>query len=263
MKIVADNFTVSNPLILENLEKFNENFFQNFFSTIIKATNHIDLNFGQIKKNIKDYVKFIFKILYSIKKDLTIFIDTVNLETIEECLKYCLKKPILNAISYDEFKLNYILPIAANYNLSVVALLIDKNVPLSLDDKITLSLKLIDKITAEGISEDKIILDPVVTPLGWDNGGLYNYNNLELLKLRNEIFSPKIKFMMGISNLTTGATGKNRSVKKIDAFYLSMAYSVGLDYALINVFNKNLQNLLSFIKIMEENLIFSPGIFNE
>jgi cobalamin-dependent methionine synthase I len=69
--------------------------------------------------------------------------------------------------------------------------------------------------------------------------------------------------MMGISNLTTGSTGKNRSVKKIDSYYLSMAYSLGLDYALINVFNKNLKNLISFIKILEENLIFSPAIFQE
>ncbi len=263
MKIVADNFTVSNPLILENLENFNEKFFYNFFSNIIKITDNIDLNFGQIKKNIKDYVKFIFEILYSIKTDLTIFIDTINLETIEECLKYCQKKPVLNAISYDKFKLNNILPVAVTNDLHIVALLIDKNVPMTLDDKITLSLKLIDEIIAKGLFEDKIILDPVVTPLGWDNGGLYNYNNLELLKMKNEIFSKNIKFMMGISNLTTGATGENRSVKKIDAFYLSMAYSLGLDYALINVFNKNLQNLLSFIKIMEENLIFSPGLFNE
>ena len=263
MKIVADNFTVSNPLILEKLKNFDEKFFENFFNNILAITNKIDLNFGQLKKNINDYVKFIFTILNSFNKKLEVFIDTININTIEECLKYCKKPPVLNAISYDEFKLNNILPIAVNNNLKIVSLLIEKKVPLTLDDKVSLALKLIDKITEKGLPLKNIILDPVVAPLGWENGALYNKNNLEMMKIKSEIFPVEIKFMMGISNLTTGATGKNRSVKKIDSYYLAMAYSYGLDYALINVFNKNLNGLLQFIKILEDNLIFSPAIFQE
>jgi len=263
MKIVADNFTVSTPQILENLKNFNEKFFEKFFSKILKLTKFIDLNFGQIKKNITDYVKFIFEILNSFDTDFTIFIDTVNIVTINECLKYCRNKPVLNAISYDKYKLENILPVAIENDLKIVALLIDKKVPSTLDDKITLGLNLIDEITNKGLNTKNIIIDPVVVPIGWDNGPMYNYNNLEFIKMKKEIFSEDIKIMMGISNLTTGATGKNKSVNKIDAYYLSMAYSLGLDYALINVFNKNLQNLISFIKILEENLIFSPGMFNE
>ncbi len=263
MKIIADNFTVSNPIILKKLESFDEKFFQDFFSNIFKITNLIDLNFGQVKKNIKEYVKFIFDIIYSLSENVTFFIDTINVDTIEECLKYCKTPPILNAISYDDFKLKHILPIAVSNNLEIVALLIEKKVPLTLDEKISLAIKLIENITTSGLDYEKIILDPVVAPLGWENGALYNFNNLELLKIKNEIFETNLRFMMGISNLTTGSTGKNRSVKKIDSFYLSMVYSLGLDYALINVFNKNLQNLISFIRILEENLIFSPGIFQE
>ena len=263
MKIVADNFTVSNPQILENLKNFNEKFFEDFFSKILNKTTLIDLNFGQIRKNIKDYVKFIFEIFNSFDKEITFFIDTVNPDTIQECLKYCNTPPVLNAISFDEFKLNNILPIAVENNFKIVALLIEKRVPLTLDEKITLALNLIDEITERGLDIENIIIDPVVAPLGWENGAQYNFNNLELLRMKNEIFPESIEIMMGISNLTTGSTGKNRSAKKIDAYYLSMAYSLGLDYALINVFNKNLQNLISFIKILEENLIFSPGMFNE
>ena len=261
MKIVADNFTVSNPIILNNLESFNEKFFTDFFEKILRITTLIDLNFGQLKRNINDYVRFIFDIIYSFNKDVKIFIDTVNVNTIEECLKYCKTEPVLNAISYDKYKLNNILPIAVNNNLEIVALLIEKNVPLTLDDKINLAIKLIDKISNSGLDLNKIILDPVVAPLGWENGAMYNFNNLEFLKIKNEIFDFNLKFMMGISNLTTGSTGHRKTVKKIDAYYLSMAYALGLDYALINVFNKDLMFLNSFIKILEENLIFSPEMF--
>ncbi len=262
MKIIADNFTISNPVIFEKLKKFDEKFFLDFFQKIVKITDLIDINLGQHKKNIKEIVKFIFEIINSFDKNLTIFIDTVNKDTILECLKYCKNPPILNALSYDETKLSNILPIAVEHNLKVVALLIDKSVPLALEDKINLGLKLIDKISSSGIPIENIIIDPVVAPLGWDNGPKYNYNNLELLKLKDEIFPSEINTMMGISNLTTGSTGRSRAVKKIDSYYLAMAYSYNLDYALINVFNKELINFYSFTKILEDNLIFSPAMFS-
>ncbi len=262
MKIVADNFTLSNPKIFENLEKFNEKFFLNFFIEISKQTTFIDLNLGQLHKKSEEKIKFIFSILNSINKEFTVFIDTVKPSLIELCIKYSNFPIVLNSLSYNEEKLKKILPIAKEGKFPVVALIIDRNVPKTLEEKIELAMKIIDKLISNSIDEENIILDPVVVPLGWDNGPEYNKNNLEFLKLKNEVFSEKIKTMMGISNLTTGSMGKNKSVKKVDAYYLSMAYSLGLDYSLINVFNENLIQLLNFIKILEENLIFSPLMFN-
>jgi len=261
MKIVADNFTVSNPEIQKNLYKFNHEYFYNFFNKILKTTTLIDLNLGQIRKNLNDLIKFIFEILNSFNRELTIFIDTVNITAIEICLKYSKNPPILNSLSFDRMKIDNILPIAVENNLKVVCLIIEKNIPLTVEEKIELTYKIIEEFTKRGLKEENIILDPVVVPLGWENGPQYNLNNLEFLKIKNDAFSENIETMMGISNLTTRSVGKTLSVKKLDTYYLSMAYSLGLNYALMNVFNRELLNLVKFIDILENNKIFTSAMF--
>jgi len=260
MIIVADNFTVSNPLILEKLKNKDEAFFRNFFKDISKITNTIDLNLGQIKKEYKDIVKFIFQILNS-EFDFNIIIDTINADIIKESLKYCKKSPIINALSMDEDKINKILPIVAENNLSVVALVMSKFIPKTLEEKINLAMEIVEKITEKGVGYDKIILDPVVAPLGWEDGEIYNKNNLEFIKIIKDVFPEKVKTMMGFSNLTTGAVGKNRSVKILDAYYMAMCFMNGLDYALVNVKSPHIKRLIDFIDVLNSKKIFSPSLF--
>ena len=168
----------------------------------------------------------------------------------------------MNALSFDNYKIDNILPIAKINNLEIIALAMDSIVPLAIEEKISLTLNMINIFNENGIPDSNIILDPVVAPLGWDNGSVLNKNNLEYLSLVKEAVSNEIRTVMGFSNLTTGATG-GRSVKKLDSYYLAMAYMKNLDYALINVFNKNMINTINFIQVLEGNIIFSPAQFDE
>ena len=204
----------------------------------------------------------IFKILYEVN-NFKVVIDTINLTAIEECLKYCKDKPILNSFSKDDYKISKLLPLAAKEEIDIVALVMDNRVPLTIDEKITLSIELVTIFNNYGIKNNQIILDPVVAPLGWENGAIYNKNNLEFLTLVKDAISYDIRTMMGLSNLTTGSTGADRSVKKLDSFYLSMAYVKGLDFALVNIFDRDIINSLNFIKVLENNTIFTPSQFNE
>ncbi len=262
MLIVADNLTLSNPIILKKIREKDKDFFYSFFEKCGELSDYIDINLGQIKRDIKEIIKFIFEIMYEVD-NFNVVIDTVNRDSIIECLKYCKKPPILNSFSKDDKKFREILPIAVENNLEVVALVMDNQIPVSIEDKIVLATEIVNIFLDAGINTDKIILDPIVSPLGWDNGGILNKNNLEFLTIVKEAISPEIRTMMGFSNLTTGSTGKSRAIKKLDSLYMAMAFSKGVDFALINVLDVNIQNCINFIKIIEENLIFSPSVFNE
>ncbi len=262
MFIVADNLTLSNPQVYKNLLNKNKRFFYDFFEKCYQYADYIDINIGQIKKNINEIIKFIFKTMYEVG-EFKVFIDTVNKFSILECLKYCKNPPVLNSFSMDDKKFKELLPIAKDNNLEVVALIMDNHIPLLVEEKIILATDIVNRFLNAGINVDKIILDPVVAPLGWENGNIYNKNNLELITLLKEAISPQIRTMLGFSNITTGSTGKNRSIKKLDALYMAMAYSKGLDFSLVNILDINIQNCIKFIKVIEEKLIFSPSIFNE
>ncbi len=262
MFIVADNLTLSNPTILHNLKEKNKKFFYKFFENCQKFSDYIDINLGQTKKDISEIIKFIFKTLNEVG-EFEIVIDTVNRDSIIECLKYCKNPPILNSFSKDEKKFQEIIPIAVENNLEVVALIMDNHIPLTVDEKIILATEIVNVFTEAGIPFSKIILDPIVAPLGWENSSIYNQSNLEFISMVKDAISPDIRTMMGFSNLTTGSTGKNRSVKKLDSIYMAMAFSRGIDFSLINIFDVNMQNCINFIKILNNNLIFSPSMFNE
>ena len=262
MKIIADNFTVSNPIILEKLKQKDKKFFYEFFEQILQVAEIIDINLGQIRKDIEENIRFIFKVLYEVHK-FKVVIDTINIDAIKISIKYCKEKPVLNAISLDPFKIEKILPIAAENNLDIIALVMDMNVPVSVDEKIILTMEILTQCQKIGLDASNIIVDPVVAPLGWERGSEINSNNLQYLKLVKEAISNEIRTCMGFSNLTTGATGISRKVRKLDSFYMSMAYMNDLDFALVNVFDKNIIDAINFYKILQGEAIFSPAIFNE
>ena len=262
MFVVADNLTISNPVIYKNLTEKNKKFFYEFFEKCSSISDYVDINLGQVKKQVSEIVQFIFEILYEVN-NFKIIIDTINPLAIEECLKYCKDKPILNSFSKDEYKISKLLPLAVKEGLDIVALVMDSRVPLTVDEKMMLAMELVTIFNDYGIKNNQIILDPVVAPLGWENGAIYNKNNLEFLALVKEAISYEIRTMLGLSNLTTGSTGVDRSVKKLDSFYLSMAYIKGLDFALVNIFDKDIIKSLNFIKVLENKTIFTPSQFNE
>ncbi len=261
LNIIADNFTLSNPVILSKLQQRDKKYFYDFFEKILKTTDIIDVNLGQFKKNIRETIEFVFNLIYEIH-DFTIIIDSVNPDIINYAISHCSKPPVLNSISFDSKKFEQILPIAKENNLEIIALVMDKRVPLTLDEKIALTLDIVNVCNEYGISTEKIIVDPVVVPLGWDNGTVYNANNLEYLKFVKDAVASDLRTVCGLSNLTTGATGI-KSVKKLDAFYLAMAYMNNLDFALVNVFNRDITNVFGFIKILENKEIFTSAIFDE
>ncbi len=260
MQVIADNLTISNPVIANSIKNRDKNFFYPLFKRAEEEGYLVDVNLGQLKRDIPDVVKFLFGLINEFK-DIKIVIDTINPTTIEEILKYCQTPPILNAFSKDDFKLKELLPIAVKNELDIVALVMDKSIPLTVDEKINLAIELVDIFTQNGVPYSKIILDPVVAPIGWENGAMYNRNNLEFLKLVKEAISPDIRSMMGLSNLTTGSTGKDRSVRKLDSLYLAMAYCNSLDYALVNINDPEIVNAITFLNILEDKTIFTPSLF--
>jgi len=260
LEIIADNFTVSNSLIFQKLKNRDKKFFLEFFEKIAEIADFIDINLGQLKKEIKDIVDFIFKILYEVH-EFRIVLDSVNLDTIKYAVACCKDTPILNALSIDPFKIENILPIAKEYNTEIISLIMDSRVPVTLDEKIFLTLELVNQCSEYGIPCSKIIVDPVAAPLGWEKGGEYNKNNLEYLEIVKQAVSEDIRTVMGFSNITTGATG-NRSVKKLDAYYLAMSYAKNIDYALVNVFDRNIIDVLNFINVIDNKRIFSAAQFN-
>lgn len=258
-------------LVSENLQPFdkrakdvfslNENALANFVTKVEKfGVKFIDVNLGHLNKNKEKIVSFFIK---NIEKysSLNILIDSTDSEVIEIAINTASKKPIINAFSYEEKKLVNILPLAKKYDCKIIGLVMaDGYIPTELDDKLYLAEKMVNEAEKLGIDRDKIILDPIIAPLGWTDGVIHNKSNLEFIKFVPQVFGEEVKTICGLSNLTTRAASMGTNFP-FQSIYLSMLYTAGISMVMIDIFNKTLFNTAKFINTLDEKRVFSFGDF--
>jgi|GEM_PF-3359952 len=258
-------------VVSENLQPFdkhakeafslNEAALMNFLLKVTKTgAKYIDVNLGHLKKNKEKTVSFFIR---SIEKytNLDILIDSTDSEVIEIAINTASKKPIINGFSLEEKKVSQILPLAGRYGCHIIGLVMkDGYIPKELEEKLYLAEKMINEAEKLNIDRSKIILDPIVAPLGWGDGVTHNKSNLEFIKLVPQVFGEEVKTICGLSNLTTTAA-KGESKGSLQSFYLSMLYGAGIDMIMVDVFNDKVLNTIKFIQTLDEKRVFSFGDF--
>lgn len=224
-----------------------------------KGFTHIDFNPGPLKKDREKIVKFFIEGIEELS-NLKILIDSPNPEIIELCISFSKRKPIINGFSLEERRLEKVLPLAKKYDLDIIGLLIsDSYVPKTLDEKILMAEKMIMKAGELGIKNKRIILDPVIAPLGWQDGLEINRANLAFIKEAKTLF-PYIRFIVGISNLTTRSAGGVRK-SFFQNILISILWSKGVDFIMLDAFNKDIENTIKFLKILDSGGVFSFAEF--
>lgn len=261
LKIIAENlqpFEKKAKLIFEG----NQEALINFLHEIeVKGATSIDVNLGPIRKNKKDVVKFF---LQNIEKfsNLEIFLDSADPEVIKYGLEFATKKIVINGFSLEERKLKEILPLAAYYKVDIVGLIMTGSfIPSTLEEKLLLAEEMIYHAEQNGIDRSQIILDPVVIPLGWENGTISAKSNIEFIKHLPSMFGPEIRTIVGLSNLTTKAAG-GKAKEFFQSIYLSMLYDAGLSMVMLDIFNETIMSAIKFIDTLEGKRIFSFAEFS-
>lgn len=260
LKIIAENlqpFEKKAKLAFEG----NQESLINFLKEIEKAgAKAIDVNLGPIRKNKKEIVKFF---IYNIEQhsNLEIFLDSADPEIIRLGLELASKKIVINGFSLEDRKINEILPLAGYYKVDIIGLVMTSNfIPSTVEEKLLLAEEMISQAEQKGIDRSQIILDPVVIPLGWDNGTICAKSNIEFIKHLPSMFGPEVRTIVGLSNLTTKAAG-GKAKGFLQSIYLSMLYNAGLSMVMLDVFNETLMCTIKFIDTLEGKRIFSFAEF--
>lgn len=84
-----------------------------------------------------------------------------------EALQLCRGKAIVNSITAEKERWDEVLPLVLKYKTGVVALCMeDGGMPENIDDRLRIAQRLVSGLTAAGVTEEDIYLDPLVKPLG-------------------------------------------------------------------------------------------------
>jgi len=186
--------------------------------------------------------------------DTPISIDINKPLLLKEAIKICKKPPLVNSTTAAEDKMNEILPIVAEYNASIIGLVMDEaGSPKTVDKRVENGGKLLAKAMDLGMTPDRLFLDPIIMPLKFmqDQPRIVMQSVAQFM-----LFSdPPCHIVCGLSNAASGATHR----KLINRVLLAMLIGYGLDAVILDVLDEELVNTLLTAELIMNRSIYADS----
>ena len=180
----------------------------------------LDVNAGVPQVDEKEVIVNIIKKLQGTVPE-PLQIDSGIPEVIENALRVYAGKAIINSVNGTEKSLSTILPLAAKYGAAVVGLTLDdEGIPKTVEKRIEIAEKILDRALSLGIRKEDIFIDCLTLTVSAEPEGAAQ--TLDALEIVTEKLG--IKTVLGVSNISYGLPA--RSV--VNAAFLQMALARGL-----------------------------------
>lgn len=179
-------------------------------------------------------------------------LDSPNPRLLALGLAACSHKPILNALSLEAAKIEELLPLAAEHETDLVILLMDERsfTPPTVEEKLALALEIFEHTQAAGLDLDRLIFDPVLPNLSWDDAELRLREVVKTVRLLSSgaVFQAPVRTMAGLSNLRSGM--RSRVPFSVEGRYLAVLAGAGLDFVLADVLRQEFAEAYSAVNGM-------------
>ena len=159
--------------------------------------------------------------------DVPLCIDTANVKALEAALKVYSGKALVNSVNGEEEKLEKILPLIKQYDAAVIGLTMDdEGIPKTLEKRIEIAGKIIDRAAKVGIAAEDIVIDPLAMSIGADDlAGKMALDAVEAI-----VKDYGVNITMGCSNISFGVPDR----ELLNGAFLAMAIRCGLTCPITN-----------------------------
>jgi 5-methyltetrahydrofolate corrinoid/iron sulfur protein methyltransferase len=194
--------------------------------------DYIDLNIGPARKAGDEFMSWVVQTVQAVThKPLSL--DTTNPTAMEAGLKVCQNKALINSISLQPVRLEQELPLVNKFKADMIGLLWGvEGMPRDANERCMLAVDLVYKANQQGISNEKIWIDPIATPVSGDINQLKA--SFEFLSMLPEI-APGCKSIVGLSNVSNGTPDQLRP--HLNRTFLIMLMKYGLYAAIVDAFD--------------------------
>ncbi|MEZ5538123.1 MAG: dihydropteroate synthase [Thiolinea sp.] len=157
--------------------------------------------------------------------DVPLCIDSSIIDALAAGLSVYQGRALVNSVTGEDESLERVLPLVAKYDASVVAISNDET-GISQDPNVRFEVakKIVQRAADHGISHDRVVVDPLVMPIGAINSSGRQVMDL-VGRLRNEL---KVNTTCGASNVSFGLPNRNG----INSAFLTMAIGAGMTSAI-------------------------------
>ena len=258
MKLVADNIRITKSIVREGLRKKDTAGIAALAQACVRNGAHaIDINTGPLGKACEEDMVFLVRTIEQVT-DLPLLIDTTNPLAMAAGLASARNKTIINGISLEPSKLAAILSLAKKFDVDLIGFLLypDSRVPKDSSERCGIALELLARVEEAGVAKERLIIDPVVPPLSWDDGLFRARELLKTIPLLLELLGFPVRTIAGLSNLTTGAADPSRKTL-VEVSFLPMLAAAGLDYMMLDILNPRTRDAALAATMLTQGDIFS------
>lgn len=167
---------------------------------------------------------------------LPLCIDSSHVDIIEAALRVYPGRALINSISLEKVKFDYLLPIAKKYGAMFILLpLSDEGLPQNIEEKKAIIHKILDRAYELGIHKEDIIVDGLVATVGANKRAAIE--TLETITYCKKELG--LATMGGLSNISFGLPNRGY----VNGAFVTMAIQSGLTMAIANPSSDIMMNL--------------------
>lgn len=229
MLIIGEKINATRKAVAAAIEQRDAKHIAELATTQAAAgADYIDINGGDPREGAEVRNMQWLMGLVQDSTDKPVTIDSANPEAICAGLKLARRKPIINSISLETERFNRVLPIVADNECMVIALLMaDEGTPTGVEDRLRRAEQLVEKLTAVGKKPEEIIVDPCFFPVSADAANAKAVCQA-ILAIRQRI--PGVYIGGGVSNSSYGLPAR----KLINFAMMTAAIFHGMNAAIID-----------------------------
>ncbi|MBQ8765317.1 MAG: homocysteine S-methyltransferase family protein [Clostridia bacterium] len=194
----------------------------------------LDVNVGLPEINEPEMMVNSVKGLQSIL-DLPLQIDTSDTVAMEKALRIYNGKAMINSVNGKEESMNSVFPLVKKYGGVVVCLTLDENgIPETVEGRIAIAEKIINKAKEYGIGKNDLVFDPLCMTVSTNKENAKI--TLECIRrLKNDL---GVHTVLGVSNVSFGLP--NREL--LNSSFFTLALNKGLSAGIINPKSEMMMN---------------------
>lgn len=243
MIYIGENIHIISKQVREALENKDEIFVKNLVK-FQENMDCIDLNVGPARGKLDN----IFEWLCPLAGDKNISFDSTNIDAVEQGLSLVknTENCFINSTSRDFEKLNRLVDLALEYNCNLIALAMSKEtgIPKTADGRLELVFDIYEKCMEKGLDSSKLFFDPLVLPVSVEQSqALEALSTLQMVK---ESFEPRVKTIIGLSNISNGLP---KSIKPLmNRVFGVLAFGAGLDAVIMDAGDLELVRIFKMLE---------------
>ena len=236
MIIIGEKINGSIPSVAKAIAEHDEDWIRNLAKIQTEAgADFIDVC-ASVKDNEVETLHWLIDLVQEVT-DTPICVDSPNPESCVAAMAFCKKPGLINSVSMEGNKVDIIFPAIANTTWQVIALLCQKGIPQSAEDRLEVFDMLMVKAKEYGIAPNRIHIDPLVEMLCTSEDGISMV--VEVIKTVKEKF-PSIHVTGAVSNISF-----NLPVRKIlNQAFLVLAMNAGMDSGVMDPTNRDLMGMM-------------------